>query len=613
MGTYRTTVYLIFSLAFFFSAQTVFSQSIDTEQTEVEKGKLEVWFRITSTPMTERDIYYHVCKLYINEQEIGESSVVNRENKWVRLFSIELEEGIYDVEVLHGYASKKGKWAGELNRQPKVFRVGIKSGPATLVKYSYNVGWREDKYIYDKIPPLPPPESPKISLEHKPRIMVVIPEQHLQRRRIPDPAAETAVIRKFVENDFWVVDQSQIEEIRYNDELKMALRGDNDTAVTIGKQFDVEVLIIGEAFSQRTNFSSRRSVECNARVEARAIRVDTGQILATRGLTDRAIDTSEEIASKKALAKAGQNIGDYLMREIARKWSSASAPSVRVKLTNVDFKQLILFEKMLKERIEGVQHFHRRSFDVIRKVAEIDIDIKGKAQLLSTELTTTEFPDFKIEVLHITANTLDLKLKPKAITPSGLALYPKTLIFIEQTKPDGSEKEKCKVMVVKVDETRLEYNWAIESPDGRSLSGTYVIDSLDKSHDYGVDWEAKGEVTQKGTEPWVSREVFRELRDNGFTTIAVDKHIRKDAIVVAELKGVTVFTVKINGEKTDLKVIEVSTDKGDKLLILDEAENPLVLSAEVTDRYKSKVTTIYIPGYIHPPESSLYLTPGIDE
>jgi hypothetical protein len=322
--------------------------------------------------------------------------------------------------------------------------------------------------------------------------MVIIPEQHLQRRDIPDPAAETAIIRQFVENDFWMVDQSQIEEIRYHDELRMALQGDNNQAITIGKQFDAEVLIIGEAFSQRANFSSQGLVECNARVEARAIRVDTGQILATHGLTATAIDISEEIASKKSLAEAGQNMGDYLMREIARKWKSASAQSIRVKLTNVDFRQLILFEQMLKEKVENVRRFHRRSFDVIRKTAEIDVDVEGETQSLSTELTTKEFPDFDIEVLHFTSNTLDLNLKPKAATSSGLALLPKTLIFIERTKPDGTEKEKYKVMVVAVDENRLEYNWAIESPDGSSRSGEYVIDALDKSHDYGVDWETKG-------------------------------------------------------------------------------------------------------------------------
>ena len=593
----------------------VSGQSEDVEQTESGKGKLEIWFRITSTPMTEREVYYHVCKLYIDGEETGECSFVNEEDRWFRLSSVELEEGVYNVKIAHGYASKKGKWAGEFSKQPRIFRVEVRKGPAILIKYSYNVGWAHEEYIYDKLPPPPapaPPKPPKISAEHKPRIMVIIPERHLQRRRIPDPAAETEVIRKFAENDFWVVDQAQVGEIRYNDELNMALRGDNDTATAIGRQFDAEVLIIGEAFSQRTNSSPRDLFRCVARVEARAIKVDTGQILATHGLAATASGASEEIASKQSLAEAGGKIGDYLIREIARKWTSSSAPSVRVKLNGVDFRQLILFEQMLEERLKSVKRFHRRSFDVVGKIAEIDVDVEGGAQSLSTELTTGEFLDFEVEVLNFTTNVLDLRLKPKADVPTGLVLSPRTLIFIERTEPDGTEPEKHKVMVLKVDETRLEYNWAIESPDGSSRSGTYVIDEFDKSHDYGVDWETENETTPKGTAPWVSREALRELRDNGFTTIIVDKHIRKDAIVIAELKGVTVFTVKVNGKETKLKAIAVSTDKGDKLLILDELQNPLVLSAEVVGRHSSKVTAIYIPGYVQPRAPLSPLAPKLE-
>ncbi|MFH1637554.1 MAG: hypothetical protein ABIB71_03965, partial [Candidatus Woesearchaeota archaeon] len=35
--------------------------------------------------------------------------------------------------------------------------------------------------------------------KHKPRVMVVIPEQHLTRRKVPDPAGETEIIKKLLE------------------------------------------------------------------------------------------------------------------------------------------------------------------------------------------------------------------------------------------------------------------------------------------------------------------------------------------------------------------------------------------------------------------------------
>lgn len=100
-----------------------------------------------------------------------------------------------------------------------------------------------------------------------------------------------------------------------------------------------------------------------------------------------------------------------------------------------------------------------------------------------------------------------------------------------------------------------------------------------------------------GTFPWVSSEVLKEIRDSGFTTIAIDQTNRKDTIVMAELKGVTTFNLEINSKKVDLEAIQIQTDKGDKLLILDDLQNPLVLSADVAELYKIKVTAIYIPGY----------------
>jgi len=52
---------------------------------------------------------------------------------------------------------------------------------------------------------------PKRGLGYRPRIMVVIPEQHF-RRKIPDPAAETEIIRQFAKERFYVVDQKQVKK-----------------------------------------------------------------------------------------------------------------------------------------------------------------------------------------------------------------------------------------------------------------------------------------------------------------------------------------------------------------------------------------------------------------
>ena len=50
----RTAFSLIFLLILSLFPHMAFGQS---EENQAGKGKLEIWFRITSTPMTEREIY----------------------------------------------------------------------------------------------------------------------------------------------------------------------------------------------------------------------------------------------------------------------------------------------------------------------------------------------------------------------------------------------------------------------------------------------------------------------------------------------------------------------------------------------------------------------------
>ena len=122
------------------------------------------------------------------------------------------------------------------------------------------------------------PVTPDLRAMRKPRIMIVIPEQHIGRV-VPDPAGETEMIRLFTEKGFTVVDQAQVAKIRASDKLKAALRGDKKAAAAIGKQYGAEVIIVGEAFSE-TAAPAHGLSTCRARVEARAIESDTARILA---------------------------------------------------------------------------------------------------------------------------------------------------------------------------------------------------------------------------------------------------------------------------------------------------------------------------------------------
>ena len=251
--------------------------------------------------------------------------------------------------------------------------------------------------------------------KHKPRMMVVIPEQHLARRKVPDPAGETEIIKKLLEKGFKVVDQSQVKRIRYNDQVRVALAGDDKTAAKIGLQYGAEVIIVGEAFSEFATSGGvlGSMISCRARVEARAIRTDTGEIIAADGKHAAGIDVSENIAGKKALQNAGDQLGDYLITQILSRWRSdvVDTTTVQLIISGVDYQQFAKFKMLLKDSVRGVKAIHQRTFS--GKMGVLDIDLKGDPQALADELALKDFGNFKVAITNFTSNRLDLEVLKK--------------------------------------------------------------------------------------------------------------------------------------------------------------------------------------------------------
>jgi TolB-like protein len=112
-------------------------------------GRLEVRFQLTYAAMTQRPVYYQICKLFVDGEFMGMSPAVRQENQWLTLFSLPLVAGEHEVRIQHGYVEEENDgWAGEFVHQPKIFHVEIKTGATALIKYEFHTGWRKDEYKY---------------------------------------------------------------------------------------------------------------------------------------------------------------------------------------------------------------------------------------------------------------------------------------------------------------------------------------------------------------------------------------------------------------------------------------------------------------------------------
>ena len=111
-------------------------------------GSLQVIFRMTKSEMGERPLYHHICKLYVDGNYVGLSAVVEQQSKWVALFESALSAGHHHIEILHGYV-RGGGWDGRMPLQPKAFDIDIEPESTSTIKYSFEVGWFDEKYVLE--------------------------------------------------------------------------------------------------------------------------------------------------------------------------------------------------------------------------------------------------------------------------------------------------------------------------------------------------------------------------------------------------------------------------------------------------------------------------------
>ncbi|MEM2447258.1 MAG: hypothetical protein QW734_11450 [Candidatus Bathyarchaeia archaeon] len=166
-----------------------------------------------------------------------------------------------------------------------------------------------------------------------PTIAVFVPETVVIERvprRVPDPAAETELIRLFLRYGFKVVDLVHIallrktpEDLEKTHELaKRALAGDQ-TAIREIALDKVDILVVGEGLSTVTVFEALiipgqpNLQDARARLEIRAIEVSTGRILAAEAIHTGGLDFSPELAGKKSLQRAAEKIACTLATSIA--------------------------------------------------------------------------------------------------------------------------------------------------------------------------------------------------------------------------------------------------------------------------------------------------------
>ena len=150
-----------------------------------------------------------------------------------------------------------------------------------------------------------------------------------------------------------------------------------------------------------------------ANVSARAVRTDTGEVIAAAEFTGAAGKGFEQTtAGRNALSEGGRQLARDLFAKIGRVWAREQSGVRRVALVVRgvdDYARLAGFKAVLLASIKGVKDVQQRSVEDGR--AELDVSLAGTAEGFATDLATRKFPGYACKVRKVTPNAVEVELK----------------------------------------------------------------------------------------------------------------------------------------------------------------------------------------------------------
>jgi len=252
------------------------------------------------------------------------------------------------------------------------------------------------------------------SIQH--RVMVIVPEQHLARR-VPDPAAETEIIRALTKDGFIVVDQTISKEIMKNEEDIAKIHNEPEKFLELlCDRTDADIIIFGEAFSQGVqpvNTTAGSAFRCGARVEIRAVYKDTGLIILADAAQSNSLDSTEELAGKRALCQTARLLmegrsGNKGFLHTMKMRIASNKQSVQCVINGIDNENVL----------QKVQDAIRDSIgsDIYRNtyragIAKFTLGGEKSAEEYRTDISNISIKGLKLKLDNITANRIEYSIK----------------------------------------------------------------------------------------------------------------------------------------------------------------------------------------------------------
>lgn len=184
----------------------------------------------------------------------------------------------------------------------------------------------------------------------------------------------------------------------------------------IGVKSGAEIVVVGRAVAKplgELQIDNGTFYSAVANVSARAVRTDTGEIVAAVEFTSTAGRGFEQTtAGRNALSEGGRQLAREVFARVGKVWTREQSGLRRIALTVKgvdDYARLAALKNALLQRVRGVKDVQERSMEDGR--ADLDVTLAGTSQSFATDLATRKFQGFKVKVKKVTPASVEVELK----------------------------------------------------------------------------------------------------------------------------------------------------------------------------------------------------------
>jgi hypothetical protein len=256
--------------------------------------------------------------------------------------------------------------------------------------------------------------------KNMPRIMMMIEESNIGEApglfhyvEADMNTAEISLTDALMEKGFKFIDRATVKKNLDKEKAAAILEGDVNQAASLGKTVGAEIVLTGKAFAKATVIEAfgvkQRSQQ--ATVTVKAIRTDTGDIIATSSGQGAYPHIDDVVGGTKAIQKACRKMSDDLITKILDRWQAdiSSGATLTLKVKGVkDYTQLNRFKFSLKYYVRDLQTVTQRQWD--EGYAILEVVMKGTSEDLAQRLSGKDISGSLVEVIGMSQNSVTVQL-----------------------------------------------------------------------------------------------------------------------------------------------------------------------------------------------------------